>query len=65
MDLSQHSSARDLHTIDLRHVVVTDRSRVAVVPTCGDLAPRLFFDGAFIGRVVVPAVTRSPTTRDF
>jgi hypothetical protein len=43
----------------LRHVVVTDRSRVAVVPIYGDPAPRLSFDGALIGRVAVPADTVS------
>jgi hypothetical protein len=53
--------------MNLRHVVVTDRSRVAIVPIYGHPAPRLSFDGASIGYIAAPAnaVTNIELSRFF
>jgi len=51
----------------MRHVVVTDRSRVAVVPIDRDPAPWLASDGALIGRVALPddAISNNELPRFF
>jgi hypothetical protein len=55
---SQASNKKELrsggHTLDLRHVVVNDGGRVAVVPIYRDAAPRRAFDRALIFRVAPP-----------
>lgn len=43
--------------INLGHVVVTDGSRIAVIPVYRHSAPRLSFNGAQIGRIAVPTDT--------
>jgi hypothetical protein len=43
------------HPLDLRHVVVLNRSRVTIIPRYGDITPCRSDDRAEIGGAILPA----------